>query len=631
MKKNVWYVKFVSLHPKRFGKRQRSFIASGSEKKWYCISEDSPQEVWGRIVERMLDEFAEIQCPIFRVTSPLSRSQFRSKRTCESVDTFCSRLGNECEYLSHSLFWQTSSVFTEQSRRCVKNTNLFTREWDPLSENNPVPHSCQVWSRQKYFRIVMTLLAKIFCCNNVENELKSHHDKTDWVNFVRMEDSCMFLKSDSISWRKTAELSQFTDAVVCREYTLPRDEDLSEPTGWFRGNIKIGPVLEVASCCLHGKYGVEIRIMSLNKDNFLSWVRFSHGLTKLVTDLNQQREGNLRSEVRKLCFWNWLRVILNVDQRAKQNHKDENLPVRPQEQYLLRKEFGPMVESGEHSISDYAMSKKLIHLLRQGNSLFLRTKFQKELIHLLRHSQKVHREEDGAVHFWRIKEHLQSQFAQTTYWSHNRWKACLAAWGAAKRIHQYCTDGSGIIVYFRALSSGTFRTQFHWFFIARQCCNSGRILPTYSPYWMFNLHSIINSGLTLGGQSLSKIQTVFFLLVDLRDKTQKGFWHVRLGNTAFCTIHAQNMETSKYCVGSTSILFSKEGLKFYQTRLNAIILHETLPAHCIPKFVRMETGEVLYEKVYMSPRFPPKISLKHEWKRELVSKRAQTIRNWATI
>ena len=31
----------------------------------------------------------------------------------------------------------------------------------------------------------------------------------------------------------------------------------------------------------------------------------------------------------------------------------------------------------------------------------------------------------------------------------------------------------------------------------------------------------------------------------------------------------------------------KKGLKFYQTRLNAIILHETLPAYCIPKVVRM--------------------------------------------
>ena len=37
----------------------------------------------------------------------------------------------------------------------------------------------------------------------------------------------------------------------------------------------------------------------------------------------------------------------------------------------------------------------------------------------------------------------------------------------------------------------------------------------------------------------------------------------------------------------------------------------------------METGEVIYEKVYMSPRPPPKISLKHQWKREFGSEQAQ--------
>ena len=50
----------------------------------------------------------------------------------------------------------------------------------------------------------------------------------------------------------------------------------------------------------------------------------------------------------------------------------------------------------------------------------------------------------------------------------------------------------------------------------------------------------------------------------------------------------------------------KKGLNFNQTRSNAIILHETLPAYCTPKVVRMETGEVIHEKVYASPRLPPK-------------------------
>ena len=49
-------------------------------------------------------------------------------------------------------------------------------------------------------------------------------------------------------------------------------------------------------------------------------------------------------------------------------------------------------------------------------------------------------------------------------------------------------------------------------------------------------------------------------------------------------------------------LAQKKGFKFYQTRSNAIILHETLPAYCIPKVVRMETGEVVYERKYMRHR-----------------------------
>ena len=67
----------------------------------------------------------------------------------------------------------------------------------------------------------------------------------------------------------------------------------------------------------------------------------------------------------------------------------------------------------------------------------------------------------------------------------------------------------------------------------------------------------------------------------------------------------------------------KEGLKFYQTRSNAIILHETLPAYCIPKAIMMETGEVVCEKVYASPRPPPKISLKHDWMKEFGSEVAR--------
>ena len=67
----------VSLYAKRFGKGQWSFIGFFFFffKKWYAISEDSLQGIWDKIAERMLVEFAESGCPIFRATTLLSRGQ----------------------------------------------------------------------------------------------------------------------------------------------------------------------------------------------------------------------------------------------------------------------------------------------------------------------------------------------------------------------------------------------------------------------------------------------------------------------------------------------------------------------------------------------------------------------------
>ena len=100
----------------------------------------------------------------------------------------------------------------------------------------------------------------------------------------------------------TEEVAQFTQSVACREYTLPRDEKSTDSKGWNRGNTKIGPVLEVTSSYLQGKYGVEIRIESVNKDNSHSWVRISHGLNKLVTDLSNKEDDDNEQETSEMKF-----------------------------------------------------------------------------------------------------------------------------------------------------------------------------------------------------------------------------------------------------------------------------------------------------------------------------------------
>ena len=53
-------------------------------------------------------------------------------------------------------------------------------------------------------------------------------------------------------------------SVACREYTLPRDDPASEAKGWIQGNTRIGPILEVTTSFQHFKFGVEVRIQSVN-------------------------------------------------------------------------------------------------------------------------------------------------------------------------------------------------------------------------------------------------------------------------------------------------------------------------------------------------------------------------------
>ena len=246
------------------------------------------------------------------------------------------------------------------------------------------------------------------------------------------------------------------------------------------------------------------------------------------------------------------------------------------------------------------------------------------MIHLVRHSQKVHREEDGGVHFWRIKENLQNPFTQSIHSSDDRWKACLAARGGAKRRFQYCIDDSAIIIYFQALQGHSGRNLIDPSLQDNVVIQSGFFQYIYHIECGFNLHSIINSGLIPGGQNSSKRQTVFFLPVDPRDKSHKDPDEIDLNIPRRAQYLHSAWKKHQDAVFWVDInLAIQKGLKFYQTRSNAIILQETLPACCVPKVVRLKTGKVLYEKVSMSPRLRPKISLKHEWTRELGSKVAR--------
>ena len=241
----------------------------------------------------------------------------------------------------------------------------------------------------------------------------------------------------------------------------------------------------------------------------------------------------------------------------------------------------------------------------------------RQLSTLLRHGH-LPREEDGAIEFWRIKEYLQNDLERSQHWSDEKWKSTMAKGEGNKKRFQYCTDPSGQeILDLRAIQGHSGRN------LIGPSLQDNVVIPNdflgyiYHIGCAINLHSIVNSGLIPGGQNFSKRQTVFFTSVDPMNKEHRDPKKIDLEAPRLGWYHQKKWKKHQNTVYWVDIkLAQRKGLKFYQTRSNAIILYGTLPAYCIPKSIMMETGEIIYEKVYASPRPPPKISCTDNWMKE---------------
>ena len=230
--------KLVSLYARRFGKGQWSFIGPGSEKKWYCISEDSPQGVCDNIAERMLLEFAKSGCPIFRTTSPLSRGQLKSKG-----------------HGKLSIHYAADLETVETIFRIIVSANQLSlygavaeirEEYESLHERTERPVVMGQSSSSLVLSVIKTEVP-LDCDDPVNQDLllQQYGERIEKLSQqIKLSKFCMdagFLyvfETGQYFWTKdTADLSQF-HAVACREYTLPREEEASQTKGWIQGNTK---------------------------------------------------------------------------------------------------------------------------------------------------------------------------------------------------------------------------------------------------------------------------------------------------------------------------------------------------------------------------------------------------------
>ena len=347
--------------------------------------------------------------------------------------------------------------------------------------------------------------------------------------------------------------------------------------------MRIGPVLEVTTSFQHFKYGIEIRIESVNKDSSHSWVRISYRTVKYVIDSIEDENSEIPADPQEEQTPPTSTSVVAARSKAKAKPQPRELAGTTTTIPIHQRRWID-IEPSKQDLASYDLSKKVINLLR--------------------HNQTLQREEDGAIEFCKIK--LQN-------WSDDRWKACLAAGGGSKRRYQYCSDHLGTIVYLRALQGHSGSSLIDPTLQDNVLIGTGIFPYIYHVGCTFNLHSIINNGLIPGGQNLSRRQTVFFLPVDPRNESHRDPEYIDFCAPRLARYMHSAWKRHQDAVFSVDIdLGIKEGLVFYQTRSNAIILQGTLPAHCISRVERLKNGEVLYERRYLSARPPPKISLKHD-------------------
>ena len=175
----------------------------------------------------------------------------------------------------------------------------------------------------------------------------------------------------------------------------------------------------------------------------------------------------------------------------------------------------------------------------------------------------------------------------------------MAGDGGNNKRFQYCTDPSGQeILYLRVLQGHSGRDPID------PSLQDNVLIPNnffdyiYHIGCAVNLHSITNSGLITEGQNSSRHkQTVFFTATNPTHKNHQDPVELDLTKPrlASCKQQSKVHQDTVYWVDFQ--LAQRKGLKFYQTRSNAVILYDTLPAYCISKAIVMKSKEIKNQKV----------------------------------
>ena len=183
----------------------------------------------------------------------------------------------------------------------------------------------------------------------------------------------------------------------------------------------------------------------------------------------QQRAGNLRDAVRRICIEN--ECICFCEPIKGQSKTTKTYLCLLIFKNCTRERTSTDTEPQNYSFIAYPFSKQPSTLLRHGH---------------------LPRKDDEVIEFWRFKEYHRTVFMESQYWSDEMCKSTMAKGGGNKKIFQQCADPSAQeILYLRAFQGHSGRS------LIDPSLQDIILIP--NDFFEYILHSIENSGLIAGG------------------------------------------------------------------------------------------------------------------------------------
>ena len=353
--------------------------------------------------------------------------------------------------------------------------------------------------------------------------------------------------------KDTGDFRQFR-SVACREYTLFGDDPASQPKGWIQGNMRVGLVLEVTTSFQHFKYGIEIRIKSVNPRQF-SILGQNILWNVYVVDSNQNHTEIPADPQEDQVPQTSIKVVAA---RSKAKAKPQREPVDTPTIIPMHERRLIDIEPSEPTLAAYDLSKKVISLLR--------------------HNQTVQREDDGTIQFWRINSVI---------------------------IHRYIIGLMivGSIVWQQDLM---IRAEFFTSELFRDTLEAISLILRYrTVQWLrveysitsttLDVHSIFTLLSTMDWYPEVRIQerqTVFFLPIGLRDQSRKDLDKIDLNAPR----RAQYLH--KAWKRSTSILILRKVWNSFRLDRTLSFITKHFQRIVFRELLGWKTGEVIYEKKF---------------------------------